>query len=509
MASQASSPVYNLTSFVGGISDFTDKGIAGSGQWSSGLNIRSGDDALVCQQALVQESEGVFEDLILWFVPAPDGNCYGFGDQGRIYKRDSGGNWSKVYTEPEGKIRGAALSYRYVSTNTYQPFLFWATETSLHRKQIPGQTNWSDVDAAGTGTGETYPKTNLMSADWHYMRVVDQCLLIANNNRLAAVFIEDGSYTNEAEGNPFPPSITITTLTNCARGNSSTAALCSAANIVEQACLYDISTASPASVSDIDWLSRTNLSFSKVDACIDGEFFLIFAEGKIWYSDLYNKQPICALPSGATVKPGGTTIRDNVALFAVSNAVRTHGDTQITANGIYGYGRNKNAGTPVLNLEYPMITDELGGLVNFHDTNTGKQVLLVASRVGNQYRVYTISETTKQVGEFTSLILKAPYSEFPSRFRVTNVIVKSGAIPQGAKVEVFYRLDLQGDFKQAYFSQTMDKQNSDCEFTSGTEATWEIGDNASYIELAVKITPVGNSSPQVKDIFIVLEPEAN
>ena len=90
MASQASSPVYNLTSFVGGISDYTDKGIAGSGQWSSGLNIRSGDDALVCQQALVQESEGVFEDLILWFVPAPDGNCYGFGDQGRIYKRDSG-----------------------------------------------------------------------------------------------------------------------------------------------------------------------------------------------------------------------------------------------------------------------------------------------------------------------------------------------------------------------------------------------------------------------------------
>lgn len=501
MASQASSPVYNLTSFVGGISDFTDKGIAGSGQWSSGLNIRSGDDALVCQQALVQESEGVFEDLILWFVPAPDGNCYGFGDQGRIYKRDSGGNWSKVYTEPEGKIRGAALSYRYVSTNTYQPFLFWATETSLHRKQIPGQANWSDVDAAGTGTGETYPKTNLLPAEWHYMKVAQQFLLIGNANLLAGVAIEDGSYSNEVNGVPLPPSLQITTFTN--RGNNEIAAMCSTAKVDEQACIYDID------MTSVDWLSRTNMSFARVDSSIDGEFFLIFAEGKIWYSDLYNKQPICALPSGATVKPGGTTIRDNVALFAVSNAVRTHGDTQITANGIYGYGRNKNAGTPVLNLEYPMITDELGGLVNFHDTNTGKQVLLVASRVGNQYRVYTISETTKQVGEFTSLILKAPYSEFPSRFRVTNVIIKSGAIPQGAKVEVFYRLDLQGDFKQAYFSQTMEKQGSDYEFTSGTEATWEIGDNASYIELAVKITPVGNSSPQVKDIFVVLEPEAN
>ena len=76
MASKTT-PVYNLTSFVGGISDYTDKGIAGSGQWSSGLEIRSGDDSLSCKQALVQESADVFEDLILWFVPAPDGNCYG------------------------------------------------------------------------------------------------------------------------------------------------------------------------------------------------------------------------------------------------------------------------------------------------------------------------------------------------------------------------------------------------------------------------------------------------
>ena len=89
------------------------------------------------------------------------------------------------------------------------------------------------------------------------------------------------------------------------------------------------------------------------------------------------------------------------------------------------------------------------------------------------------------------------------------MIIKSGMIPQGSKVEVFYRLDLNGDFKQAYFSNTMEHQGSDYEFTNGTEAIWEIGDNCSYVELAVKLTPVGNESPQVKDIFIVLEPEAN
>ena len=477
MASQSTNPVYNLRSFTGGISDFTDKGIAGSGQWSSGLEIRSGDDSLTCKQALVQEGEGVFEDLILWFVPAPDGNCYGFGDAGRIYKRTSAGVWTKVYTEPTGKIKGAALSYRYISANNYKPYLFWATDTRLNRKEIPGQSNWSDVNASGPGTGETYPKTNLSSAEWHYMSVAQQFLLIANANLLAGVAIEDGSYSNEVNGVPLPPSLQITAFTN--RGNNEIAAMCSAAKVDEQACIYDID------MTTVDWLSRTDMSMQKIDAAVDSEFFLVFAEGKIWYSDLYNKQPICKLPDGATVKPGGAAVRDNIALFAVSGAVRTHGDTQITANGIYGYGRNKNASAPALNLEYPMITDELGGLVNYNDTTTGKQVLLVASKVGNTYMVYTISETTKQIGEYTSLILKAPYSAFPARYRVTNVVMKSGVIPTGAKVELFYRLDLNGDFKQAYFSDTMEHQGSDCEFTSGTEATWEIGDNCSYLELAV------------------------
>ena len=489
--------VYNLSSFVGGISDYTDKGIAGSGKWSSGLEIRSGQDALVCKQALVQESPGEFEDLILWFIPAPDGHVYGFGDQGRIYRRTNG-VWEKVYTEPEGKIKGAALSYRYVSTNTYQPYLFWACDTSLHRKEIPGASDWSDVDDDGTATGETYPKTNLLSADWHYMKVAQQFLLIANANLLAGVGIEDGSYSNEVNGVPLPPSLQITTFTN--RGNNEIAAMCSAIKSDEQACIYDID------MTSVDWLSRTNLSFRQVETSVDSEFFLLFGEGKIWYSDLYNKQPVCALPDGAMCKPGGSTVRDNVALFAISGAVRQSGDQSVTANGIYAYGRNKNAGTPCLNLEYPMIADELGGLLNYVDDN-GKQVLLVAARVENTYRVMTIDENNKQIGEYESLELQSPFVEFPRRYKVDNIILKGAPIPPGCKVEVFYRCDLTGDFEQAYFSENMEAQDSNCEFTSGSEATYEIGQEVNYFEAKVRLTPSGNQTPLIKDVFIEVSEE--
>lgn len=483
--------VYNIKSFIGGKSDYTDKGITGSGKWLSACEIRSDSDGLKCKQALKQEGIGVFEDLILWFVPTPDGNIYGFGDAGRIYKRTAG-VWTKVYTEPEGKIKGAALSYRYVSTLVYQPYLFWATDTSLHRKEIPGAADWTDVDAAGTGTGETYPKNNLTSAEWHMMRISQQFLLIANANLLAGVGIEDGSYSNEVNGVPLPPSLEISALVN--RGNNEIAAMCSAVNIDETACIYSID------MTTVDWLSRTDMSFSRVQAAVDGEFFLMVADGRLWYTDLYNKLPICDLPTGATIKPCGATMRDNVALFAVSGATRQSGDQTITCNGIYGYGRNKNAGTPVLDLEYPIIADEIGGLINNNGT------LLTSCKVvdGNTttYKVMTIDDDNKQICEYESLELECPYVTFPNRQKVEKVTLKTVPVPTGAKIEVFYRLDLNGSWTQAEFLSNMGSQSSDKEFISGTEATYLVGSYANYFEIKLKLTPSGNNSPEVKDIFI-------
>lgn len=485
--------IYNIKSFIGGKSDYNDKGIAGSGKWLSACEIRSDSDGLKCKQALKQEGIGVFEDLVLWFVPSPDGNIYGFGDTGKIYKRTSAGEWSKVYTEPDGKIKGAALSYRYVSTLNYQPYIFWATDTKLHRKEIPGQSDWTDVDAAGTGTGETYPKSNLTQADWHQMKVAQQFLLIANANLLAGIGIEDGSYSNEVNGVPLPPSLEITCLTN--RGNNEIAAMCTAKNIDETACLYSID------MTSVDWLSRTDMSFDKIEAAIDGEFFLMVANGRLWYTDLYNKLPICDLPNGSTVKPSGVTLRDNVALFAIGGATRESGDQTITANGIYGYGRNKNAGVPVLDLEYPIICSEMGGMIN------NGNLLLVSCKVVNSdntvtYKVMTIDNDNKQICEYESLELKNPYVQFPNRQRVEKIILKTVPIPQGSKIDVFYRLDLSGEWTQAEFLSTMGSQSSDKDFVSGNEATYLVGSYANYFEVKLRLTPSGNNSPEVKDIFI-------
>jgi hypothetical protein len=90
---------FQIRSVIGGISDYSDRGTLGSFKFASGLDIRKQNDSISCQQGLVEESEGVITDLIMFFVPASDGYTYGFGDAGNIYQRDPATKeWTLVYT---------------------------------------------------------------------------------------------------------------------------------------------------------------------------------------------------------------------------------------------------------------------------------------------------------------------------------------------------------------------------------------------------------------------------
>jgi hypothetical protein len=104
---------YELKSFKGGKSDYSDRGIYGSFKASKNLDIRGTEDVLTCNYALVADGTGasgadtIVTDLINFWVNATDGNTYAFGDTGKIYKRTSAGVWSNVYTDTDGEITGA------------------------------------------------------------------------------------------------------------------------------------------------------------------------------------------------------------------------------------------------------------------------------------------------------------------------------------------------------------------------------------------------------------------
>jgi len=132
-------------------SDYRDRGIAGSFKKSKNLDVRGESNILTCNQALKDESTGAVVDLILWFVNCTDGNTYGFGNTGKIYKRTSAGVWSLVYTNADGRITGACEWYSIDG----KKYLYFSDYTKLHRKEIPGNTGWSDVDTTLTSVAAT------------------------------------------------------------------------------------------------------------------------------------------------------------------------------------------------------------------------------------------------------------------------------------------------------------------------------------------------------------------
>src|SRR3989304_1447801 len=103
--------VFEIKHWDGGLSDYDDKGVRGAFKRGQNLDIRRDTDSLKAGQALAEEGiiEGgsqsasaspsvsaaltsVFRDLVHFFVKASDGNTYGFGNAGYIYKRDPEAN---------------------------------------------------------------------------------------------------------------------------------------------------------------------------------------------------------------------------------------------------------------------------------------------------------------------------------------------------------------------------------------------------------------------------------
>lgn len=456
-------PKFELKSFVGGLSDYEDKGIKGAFKFGSALDIRKKADSLSCQQALVDEGSGVIVDLILFLVPCSDGNTYGFGDTGRIYKRTSGGTWSVVYTDTDGKIIGAAEWYN----NAGKTFLDWATATKLNRKEIPGQSDWSDVNAdAG------WPKTNLSDEDWHTMKMAGGSLMIANGQYLAMVGYDD-SYTNQAL-NLLPQDKAKTLIE---RNNLDVIVGATRKDSQEIGNLFSWRE------EYLSYAAKKPIPSKGINALIDSEYTLMQAgvNGGIYYSDLVNVLPITSFPGGGKVNPDGVDVDEGLALFGVFGGSAIDGNA---TTGVYTLGRKKKNAPFVLNLDYPFSCDEIGSVKNIGTD------ILVSYKSGSTYRVKKVDTANKATAIYQSLDLIAP-SPFTKPVVWEAVKITTKDMPTGTKCEVWYRVNKKGNFVQAKMEGEV------AQFTSGSEAIFLINSDGKICEVLVKLIPNGNNSPEV------------
>ena len=461
---------YVVKSSWGGVSDFDNKGIAGSFKFGTNLDIRKKTDSIACGQALTDDDGGVVTDLVLFTVPASDGNTYMFGDTGKIYKRTSLGVTTLVYTDSGGKIRGAAE----FGLSTATAYLYWATATALHRKLIGNGSAWSNVDTDTAG----WPKA-LTSATWHTMRNINGLLVICNENVMASVG-SDSSY------------------------NASALQLIPADTAK---CLLERNLYAVIGTVRTDGLSQTGLYLwdqiadnfnlrktvpaNNINAILDAEMPLmqIGDDGHVYYSDLVEQLPMFRLPGGGEVNPDGIENDAGLTLFGVFGA-------ETGKDGVYGYGRRfKNHPRGVLNLEYALTCDEIGSVKKAGDD------ILISFKNGSDYGVKRVDTTTKAVATYEGLELAAPdkFSDHQPNWAHVRIITK--AMPASTSIECYYKVDKAASWTQAKLQGNITAFNT----TGATEAVFLCGAKGFTFEYKFVLTPSANTTPEIYRTYIGLE----
>lgn len=458
--------LYVNKTFRGGISDEEDKGIRGSFKFGQALDIHKKTDSLSCQQAMKKETNTT--DLILFMVSCSDGNSYHFGDTGKIYKRTPAGLWSVVYTDPDGKIKGA-MEWKGNSSNTY---LYWATDTRIKRKLIPGASNWSDV--------ETLSPT-LNSADWHSMIVgagQQGDLFICNKDKLAMI---DYQHNITTEAVKIIPGNT----TKCLAATDEYVIIGSVKeDNAEEGYLWAWNTLL------MNWKKRKRIPVKGVNALVISEIMIAQAgtDGEIFFSDLVNQQPIIAFPDGGKVNPGGVTTKGNLAMFGV------YGNSY---PGIYSYGRARKNRVFALNYDYvltPGSVDEIGAIQMVGDD------LLASWKSGSVYGVDVVDKNNKANAIFETLDFDAgsPYLE---KF-FEHIKIKMKPLPSGSSIRVKFRMNKKGDWVSAKLGNGSEVFNT----AGGTEAIFNVNEAGEIYESRCELYPSGNETPEVFSISHYFNP---
>lgn len=408
-------------------------------------------------------------------MKASDGFVYGFGNTGKVYKRNSDGYWQQVYNL--GKPITGAAEFPHYGGKTY---LYFATRTELHRKELPGRADWNDVNgnAAGTGQDPNWPKQNLTDADWHMMREAGGALMICNGPTLAMVGWDE-SYTNEA--------------VNLIPGNFSK-------TLVERNGRAIIGT------------YRESDPNKGINAAIDTEVPMaqVGDDGEIYFANMNDSLPIKRFPGGGRVNPSGVgnEIEEvnffeweqtalswidkqtvgNLALFAVYDADSGKG-------GIYSVGRKYKNHPFVMNLDYLLDADELGALTVVDGT------VIVSYRDGSDFGVKVTDADTKATGVWEGLDLKAPVKKPINITNWKQVELFMKPLPSGCSVQVWYKVNKTGSFIQAYTGAG----ETSYSVIGGKKATFRIVAEGEIYEPRVVLVPSGNDAPEIYRMRIYFE----
>lgn len=458
---------YIIKNWKGGISPEKNRGPKGSFAYGENLDIRSGENVLTCNQALVKDSGTVVTDLILFFVPASDGNLYGFGDTGKIYKKNTSGTWSLMYTDPDGKIYGASEYQNNDGTGTYEDYIYYATQTKIKRVKLTNADSgtWSPTTVDTFKVGK--------SGDWHIMRSAIGVLLTTDGEYLHMIDYEGA--LNDSALRLIP-------------GNTGTALLDHNDRVIIGSKLRNqldgwLWTWKRTSDS---WNTKKSIQGKEVNAMefLEGGVAVQAGDnGVLKFWNLAETYPLRKIPDTGWSYPDGVTIYNEMPHFNMNGG---------TKDGVYSIGRIDKNDPLALNLEFvPSHGKTTGAELGASCTHEG--VLHVAWKDGSDYGVDTVDDSIKADGIYESLWFDGgnPSSKKTSFFKVVT-----DPIPTGCSVVLKYKMNDDSSWNET------ELVNGGTSMSEGMSAgIFSTEDEGEIFAIRLELNSNANNAPTVRAVL--------
>ena len=161
---------------VRGLADSKWSGVKGAFAKIVGIDQHSKPGTITVHQKLTVETGTVPDELCKVKVKLSTGERYWFSSEsGKIWE-DSSGTWRLAHTTTPAA--GAALC---LGAFEYEAFLYWATQSRLHRIAISGISNWT------ANAVEDWATFDITNANYHPMLVQNQTLFGGDGEQVFSV----------------------------------------------------------------------------------------------------------------------------------------------------------------------------------------------------------------------------------------------------------------------------------------------------------------------------------
>jgi len=474
--------ILSFTDFRGGLSTEANKGPRGAFYGGYGLNIRSGDNTLKCNQKLKKDSSTTVTDLVLVGFRASDGNEYAFGDTGKIYRKSSG-VWALAYTDSDGKITGASEFTHNNGSGSYIPYICYATQTKLKKIALSsaGSGTWSTPTTVGTFSvgSASYP---------HTMRVAAGSLMICDSN-FTALLDYEGAFN--AEG------------LNIAGGNNGK-------TLYERNDAVVIGTEGSATPEgwiftwdgfQDSWILKRSAQGKSINAMIPlegGMLIQVGTDGHLRYWNYSDVSPLTKIVNqdGA----GGWAYPGAVVEYNTMPHIGINGDD--TRCGVYSIGRINKNDVVALNLEYIPSHGKLVGASIGAIWKDGED-LYVSWKDGTTYGIDIIDHSNKASARWESLENDAKRPDMEKVVRILKLVAKD-PIPTGCTVKPWIKATRNSDWVE------LDREDGDAVMNEDeSKAVFNAENMGEVFAVALDLTPAGNDTPEISAVLAYIDMDNN